>query len=543
MTKEPKGDAMREGLHHQANAFALAAAVFVAVSFGTACGAAAQRQPSAACNLQTKNFSNQILNWCNFSGRDLTGADFSGATLTGVVFIHATLSGAHFNNATFADSRNPVLPSDFTLADLTGAVFQGAKFQGPTYFTYATLTGADFSNTDLRTNAIFGESPLTFDRNGPRTAFHGTTMNCEFIDDWKSMDLRNAVVTPCLAQLAGRNFSGIWLGCVTPGSQTTCVNLSGADLAGTNFSNGDLTGVDLTGAYLAKANFFQTKLYGAHFNNANLACATLKNAGLSNGNGATANAATFTGAYLKNVNLSGADLRAASLNSVNFYGSISTPAGSTCVEDPNNPNFTLSCASASGAALLNTSFNGAYLYGVDFGASTTKLQQTSFYQAVLVGANMEGATFTPVSGKDADFNEAFIQGATFPDKLTGTNFQGACVDFKPNGNTLTIRLNNSHTMFARYWGAQQEGVCVAASYGGPTAVPGRNVTLICPDGTAAKDNAPPGCGVTTGAPPHWRSCVDIAQNTPPASYQTDPTYGNKAPPICPPDPRWSADCR
>lgn len=518
-------------------------AAFAAASIGAGVAGfptpALAQLPSPACSSTTKDFANQALSWCNFAGQDLTNAKFSGATLTGVVFIRAKLTGANFENAVFADSQNPVLPTDFTLADLTSAIFRAAKFQGLTYFTYATLTGADFSHTDLSSNnAIFGEAPLTFDRNGARPIFQATHMSCEFIGDWKSLDLRGANVTACSTQLAGRDFSGILLGCIDPKNTSTCVNLSRMALGGANFSNGNLTGIDLTAAHLAKANFFQTKLYGAHFNNANLDGATLKNAVLSDG-GITQSPAKLTGAFLRNVNLAGADLQQASFDRVNFYGTITTPAGFTCGEDPNHPNFTLSCASASGATLTGTSFSGAYLYGVDFGASTTRLQGTKFDGAVLVGANMSGATFiADAGGIDADYSAAFIQGATFPDTLNGSNFQDAFVDFIADGNTLTLRLDGSHTTFAGYWGTAGASACVATSYGGPTQVPGRNATLTCPDGTVARDNAPPGCGLTTGRPPHWRSPVQIAGANPAASYQTDSTYTPAAPAICTPDPRW-----
>ncbi len=50
----------------------------------------------------------------------------------------------------------------------------GTQFNGPTYLTNANLTCADFSRIDLSNgNAIFGESPLEFDRSRTecRTAF------------------------------------------------------------------------------------------------------------------------------------------------------------------------------------------------------------------------------------------------------------------------------------------------------------------------------------------------------------------------------------
>ena len=64
-----------------------------------------------------------------------------------MIFIKTNLSGADFSGATFADSGSPYLPTDFTLANLSNAKFVGAKFNGLTYLSYATLTCTDFSSS------------------------------------------------------------------------------------------------------------------------------------------------------------------------------------------------------------------------------------------------------------------------------------------------------------------------------------------------------------------------------------------------------------
>ena len=103
--------------------------------------------------------ANQTLTAPNFSHADLTDADFTGATLVGANFIRANLTGTDFTNATFVSvPGNPTQTPDFTFANLTNAKFVNAKFDAPTYFTYAMLTCADFSHTNLSNgNMVFGD--------------------------------------------------------------------------------------------------------------------------------------------------------------------------------------------------------------------------------------------------------------------------------------------------------------------------------------------------------------------------------------------------
>lgn len=491
--------------------------------------------PKSSSPALGKDFSGQNLTWANFSHQDLTNHNFAGATLTGAVFIHANLTGANFSNATIADSNNTTLPTDFSFANLTGACFIGAKFHGPTYFTYATLTSAHFSNTDISAHAIFGQSPLSFDRNqSPRPAFRNATMDCEFIDDWKDLDLDGADISACRTQLAERAASPAGLD--LSGTDMAFVNFSQLDLTGTRFHGANLSRAIFTEATLKNADLSASLLYGANLSSANLEGANLSGAFLTvNPKDNIATAANLAGAYLKNVNLSKAHLSGANFTNASFYSSESVGHG-TC--KPTN-GFTQNCATAAGATLTNTQFAGAYLYGVDF--TGAKIHGVQFANAVLIGSNFAGATLSHM-GKDAGFTGAFLQGANLGPPpatdqiaatLSGTSLQSAFVDFRSEGNDVYLLLDGTHTTFPG-WKTPGQKVCVFVFYTNPTTVPTGNTTLTCPDGSAASKNTPPGCGLKEAQNTHWKSPVN-----PPASYFFDATYTKKAPPICSPtNPDW-----
>ncbi len=462
--------------------------------------------PTSPSSAPGKDFHGQTLVNQNFAYQDLVNANFANATLTGTVFIGTNLTGANFSGATF--NGNVSLPTDFTLATLTSACFMGAKFTGLTYFTYATLTSADFSHTDISKNAVFGKSPLNFNPHAtPRLAFRSATMNCEFLADWQRLDLSGATVTACAAQLAKQDFSGT-----------------------------DMSGVTLSNLILTDTNFSGALLYGAQLNGANLDGANLGGAYLTNNPSAgITEAANLAGTHLKNVNLTNAHLAGASFVSASFYGTVPVGQG-TC------DTTTGTCASAAGADLTGTRFSEAYLYGVDF--TNTTIKGTEFDNAVLIGANFTGAQFSvdPTLGTDADFTAAFLQGTILGTaELNKTVFQDAFVDFRAGGNDLYLDLDGTHTKFPGWPQAKQgQAVCVFVFYSKPTTVPTNNTTLTCPDGSVASSNTPPGCGPTDASPQtHWDSPVSIAQASPRASYLNDATYTKKAAPICTPaDSTW-----
>lgn len=484
------------------------------------------------------DFRGQRIEHGNFSHQDLTNANFSGTTLIAPFFDFANLKNANFQDAIILnDSSNPVLVADFSFANLEGACFVGAKFNGPTYFTSASLTCADFSKTDLSAgNAIFGESPLRFDREktGCRLAFRESVMSCEFVSDWRFLDLTGADIKACANDLAGRDLSG---------SKLDSVNLQGANLEKTKFVRADLSRAILDQASLQNADLSYATLLGAHLNRANLTGANLYHAFLSNDtpSGIT-NAASVRQAHLKNANLSFAQLSGVDFTYSNFYGHDpagtgvckTAPSRDKCRESSTNyEGFTCDCAAAHGAIVTQTKFSRAYLYGVDFTAAAG--QGVDFREAVLTGSNFAGASISsdPKSGTASTFFRAFLQGANLDGAQLKDrpNLADAFVDFTPGGNNIYIFLDGAnHNEFpcADCEPPMGSNVCVLVNYPEPTKVPEENVAFTCPNGFIGD------CGAAdpSGENPKWKSRIaDLGAppaGVPPAWYEHDATY-SKAP--------------
>jgi uncharacterized protein YjbI with pentapeptide repeats len=453
------------------------------------------------------------------------------------------LTGAKFDGATFQGILGlPTSVPDFTLANLTNASFTNAKFEAPTYLTFANLACADFSGTDITNgNAVFGDEPLRY--NSPascRTKFQGTTMNCDFIDDWKGFDLTRANVNACITRLAGRDFSGAVL---------SGVNLGGAVLDGALFGGADLTLAVLDYASLQCRNqqaFPPTEcvdlshalLQGAQLNQANLSGATLYKAFLSNkpAPNPIPQAAKLKHAHLLNVNLAGAQLSGADFSWANFYGDNTGPCGTTGGKDLSG--FTKGCSTAAGAVLTGTHFANAYLFGLDFGSA--QIAGVDFDSAVLVGANFSGATIGIDSntGFGTKFTRAFLQGTNLDlaTTLSGADLSNAFVTFRvSDNNSIDIGLDGAnHNQFAcstpsTCGPAPGQGVCVNVFFP-PTTVPGNNPSITCPDGFPAGSS---GCGDASSGGNlvnlRWNSHLSIDAASPPGWYKRDATYTPKAP--------------
>jgi uncharacterized protein YjbI with pentapeptide repeats len=325
--------------------------------------------------------------------------------------------------------------------------------------------------------------------------------------------------------LSGFDFQGAildnatgWAGTAAPLSQ----------LSGALFNNASLKNVDLSNALL----------YGANFTNANLENASLSGAYLTNNvnaNPPIGVPANFTGAHLKNVNLSGAHLDGVLFDHASFYGSFYGYAPTfPCQTDTTQctaakTGFTCSCATVVGATMVRTNFSSAYLYGVDFGGSTTIINGVSFTGAVLVGANFTHAAFAvdpTQGGAPPDFSSAYLQGAQFDPNanLTDTSLSGAFVDFgaatNPHtGNIMQLLLGPAYTAF-HGWEAPNQPVCVQAAYGRFTVVPTTIPTMTCPDGNTYTK----GCGTTQAGNTPWASPTPIGRTSPGGWYQFDATY-------------------
>ena len=480
-----------------------------------------------------RDFRGQTIVKGNFSYRDLTNANFSNATLIAPYFAYANLTNANFEGATvISDNTNAAMGTDFSFANLQGACFINTRFQGLTYFTNATLTCADFSQIDLSSqNVIFGAGPLAFDRTRKdcRLAFRSAVMDCEFLSDWRYMDLTGADIKACGGRFAGQDFSS---------AKLNGVDFGGANLNGTKFVQADLSQANLNGASLIGADLSYASLLGAHLNFANLTNASLYNAFLSNDTGSgISNAASLRQAHLKNANLSYAQLSGVDLTYSNLYGN--NPAGtgkcktalstSRCSGPGTNnyEGFACGCASAHGATMRQANFSGTYLYGVDLTAA--QIQGVNFAQAVLTGANLNGASIStdPQSGARSTFTRAFLQGTSLGGAQIKDqpNLSDAFVDFSPHGNNIYILLDGAnHNDFAcgNCSPPTRSPVCVLVNYLGPTLVP--SVPLVCPSGF------PGNCGPATadGSNKAWQSRItDLAappSGVPPAWYEEDSTY-------------------
>lgn len=541
------------------------------------CAAAASAaQAQGTCPAHGRQFANTTLSFPNFSRMNLQDANFRGATLKGAMFIGADLTGADFTDATFVDSGNPAQPNDFSFANLDSACFNGARFNGSTYLSYANLPCTDFSDSTGSASTIFGDAPLKLDPSRScRTRFQRTTMTCEFVAQWNLLDMAGASIAACTEQLQtvqgrpGHDFSGgIYSGVVfdhldLSGSQWNGAVLERASFQGATLDNA--TGLNGAAGALAKlsaakfnnasaqnVDLSHAQLYGAQFTNANLSNASFAGSFLQANTAVTPpieTAAVFDGAHLRNVSFANAQLQGVKFRFASLYGTYggaapsfpclaansnqcSTPTGSTCA-----------CATASGADLSATDFSNAYLYGVDFGGQT-KINGANFGSAILAGANFAGAQFRVDGGAAPDFNKALLQGAAFDKNanLVNTVLLNAFVDFgkasNPNSfNIVYLLLPTDYTGFRGWTGSKRP--CVQLAYGAFTAVP-PNAAMTCPNGNSTVC----GAGNTQQSLANWKSAIAMANNAVPGWYLSDATYDNATAPgaICnnnaTVDPKW-----
>lgn len=525
------------------------------------------------------DYRNLKLVGCNFAGADLRNALFTGATLIDVVFIRADLWNADFSGATFAAGSPAGLATDFTFAGLGMAKFNGAKFDSLTYFTYASLICTDFSGTVLdQGNAVFGDQPLKIDPAADcRTAFRGSTMNCEFIDQWDQLDLTGAVIGACAGTLrsatrktpfdfSGGLYAGVvfdtldlagtkWTGAVLDGASFQGATLDNAvGLNGTPGAPARLSGAKFNRASVRNVDMSNALLYGANFTSANLSGSTLAGAFLTSDPTASppiVKAAVFDGAHLKDVSLANARLSGASFNYASLYSTFGGAAPSFPCRRPapgqcGAPDYTCQCATASGADLTGTQFGNAYLYGVDFTGGTTNVNGTQFDSAILVGASFTGARFGVDAGSTPDFTKALLQGTVFDStaNLNGSSLLNAFLDFgtaanPSQGNALYLKLSFDYTDFNGWKGAASP--CVQTAYLNFSAPP-TTASLTCPNGNSGVCGPPrPG----PGANPTWASADLLAANLPvPGWYLADATYekaSSSRPGTCngrPVDPNW-----
>jgi len=242
---------------------------------------------------------------------------------------------------------------------LTNANFTGSKLIGA-YMFETTITGANFSNTDL--NGILSRNVT----GSPASTRPGYT------------NLGGFIVGPSV-NLWGRNLSGLNLTDVNLWSaQLSQANLSGANLTRTNLSYSLLQNTNLSSATTHRTNLRGSILNGANVSGLNLANSffgaqmrglTLTHAGVT----------LPTGYSVVNTNLVGPDM---SLFNANFSG--------FNLSGLNLQNTRWWQANLTNANLSNTNLNGAELTATLTGATGTGIIGTP--SKVAAGFKIQGGT-------------------------------------------------------------------------------------------------------------------------------------------------------
>ena len=173
------------------------------------------------------------------------------------------------------------------------------------------------------------------------------------------------------------------------------VDLSGANLSGSNLRQIDLTGADLTGANLTWVAFNEAKLTGACLRRADMGNAMLTNSQLS-------------GANLSGANLTKADLRLTLLQEAELNWAMLTEADLTSADLQHS---TLDQINLERAKLTSVNLVGA------------ELMEANLRQANLTGANLTGANLRESHLEDANLRNAILANAN----LTEANLLNACL--------------------------------------------------------------------------------------------------------------------
>lgn len=364
------------------------------------------------------NYSGQDLRNRNFANQNLTGANFSNAQLQGAVFTGATLTAADFSGAFMGLSESTGKATTFSRAALTDACFNGAEL-GSADFQFADIACASFDATDLSA-ALFGPLIKPAPPGGScRTSFAGSTMNCEFIPQWKDLELSRAVVQACFERLSGVDFSDARMeGVVFSGINLSNTRWTGARLRGAFFLNARLRTAVMSGADLRRAQMSQmdatgarldnqTQLSGAHLSGATLTGADLTSAVLQPADGLPA--ADLSLAFMPDAVLTDAKLTGVNMSHANFYGAT---------------------ARADNATMQQIDLSNANLGSVDL--SQGRLRGVKLDASDLVNAVLRGADLTPTPDQIASsLVQANLQGADFTAaRLGGANLSNAAVSLQ-----------------------------------------------------------------------------------------------------------------
>lgn len=392
-------------------------------------------QATDPCPLVThsgQNFAGQDLKDRNFSNQDLTGANFTDTQLQGAVFTGAKLTAADFSRADMGLSGATQKSTTFSRANLTNACFAAANL-GPTDFQFAELPCTVFDSTDL-SSAIFGPIIRSAPIGGScRTSFMSATMNCEFIAQWKGLELGRAIVQACYERMSGVDFSDAHMqGVVFSGINLNATRWDRAQLKGAFFLNSKLRGAVMSGSDMTRAQISQadltgakldsqTRLSGAHLSGAVLKGVDLTSAVLQAADGYPA--ADLSLVFMPDAVLTDAKLTGVNMSHANFYGALAKADNATMeLMDFSNANLgslNLSQGRLRGVKMDAADLVNSVLVGADLTPTSTQISSS------LVQANLQGADFTAAKLGGANLSNAAVSLAegvvlfTAPNTLAG----------------------------------------------------------------------------------------------------------------------------
>ncbi len=384
-------------------------------------------------NLQNADFSGSTLRNVSFLGADLGNASFENALLVHVEGSGVLAGGAQFGGAVLIDggARN----GDFTGSDFSNAFMSGMFFEG-TVFDQATLRGAfvlganiifaSMHETDMTETKLyysFDEGPPESNTadwtgatcpDGSASALHAS--GCRGVlpvagtliplSDW----CPEGVNRPDASPPAGGSIDN---------TVVRCVDLSGLDLRGTDWTNSILIGVDFSGSDLTAASFGGSHLFGVTFDNTTMSAVRVAS---SQWYGVDADGIDFADPTfdegnmeisLSWMNLDGRDLTILT-GPLRFNGTRARGANLTGLLLRGGQFADLAGADLTGATLLSgEGFNGSFV-----GATMRGVQMSG---ATMDGSDLSNADLTDATAVNTTFRMANLSGAI----VVGADFTGA----------------------------------------------------------------------------------------------------------------------
>ncbi len=387
-------------------------------------------------NLMDTDFSGANLTNVDMSGAHLGGANLSGAELTSVLLRMSNLAGADLSGALlfFVDMSNSELyGADFSDSTNVVVLANNSKFNEAD-FSRAILLYSDYSHSQFG-SALFNEAQIYFSffRESMLRSARFSSAPMAFVDfsgaSVQAMDLSSASVQYILfkesngeptssSDLVAADVicpdGGLVAGAVTTDAASLCswgedthAVQTAAAITATDCSAAPAPGVNWDGCDKSGLTFYGVDLRGASLVGTDFSDATI---GLSDLRDADMSGALFSGAEIYSTDFSGSTLAGAALDGAAMDAVI---LDATDMSQAN-----LSGLVATFVSMQRSSLSGANMSGVSFTASflnyaamnDVTASGANFYSTFLRGANLTGAGADSVSMELADISEAQIEG-------------------------------------------------------------------------------------------------------------------------------------